>query len=128
MPTSRPKISTTMNAVSCDCCEARTRITAPGTLYLTQAAHAAPVCRQPARTESALSEPTQTNEPATIDDVEAGLREAGYLPGPSTALVSFLATKLGKPVLVEGPAGVGKTELAKALSGIWAHAGAPAVL
>ncbi|HVR06216.1 MAG TPA: MoxR family ATPase, partial [Solirubrobacteraceae bacterium] len=33
-----------------------------------------------------------------------------------TALVSFLATKLGKPVLVEGPAGVGKTELAKALS------------
>ncbi len=33
-----------------------------------------------------------------------------------TALVSFLATKLGKPVLVEGPAGVGKTELAKALA------------
>ncbi|MDQ6835377.1 MAG: MoxR family ATPase [Actinomycetota bacterium] len=45
-----------------------------------------------------------------------GLREAGYLPGPSTALVAYLATKLGKPVLVEGPAGVGKTELAKALS------------
>jgi MoxR-like ATPase len=63
-----------------------------------------------------LSETTQTNEPATIDDVEAGLRQAGYLAGPSTALVSFLATKLGKPVLVEGPAGVGKTELAKALS------------
>ena len=40
----------------------------------------------------------------------------GYLPGASTALVSFLATKLGKPVLVEGPAGVGKTELAKALA------------
>jgi MoxR-like ATPase len=40
----------------------------------------------------------------------------GYLPGESTALVSFLATKLGKPVLVEGPAGVGKTELAKALA------------
>src|SRR6202012_3505548 len=39
-----------------------------------------------------------------------------YLPGESTALVSFLATKLGKPVLVEGPAGVGKTELAKALA------------
>ena len=36
-------------------------------------------------------------------------------PGRSTALVSFLAAKL-KPVLVEGPAGVGKTELAKALS------------
>ena len=40
----------------------------------------------------------------------------GYLPGESTALVAFLATKLDKPVLVEGPAGVGKTELAKALS------------
>jgi MoxR-like ATPase len=40
----------------------------------------------------------------------------GYLPGDKTALVAFLAIKLGKPVLVEGPAGVGKTELAKALS------------
>ena len=46
----------------------------------------------------------------------ARLREAGYLPGDSTALVSYLATKLGKPILVEGPAGVGKTELAKALA------------
>jgi MoxR-like ATPase len=51
-----------------------------------------------------------------VQDVAAGLRAVGYLPGESTALVSFLATKLGKPVLVEGPAGVGKTELAKALS------------
>ncbi len=40
----------------------------------------------------------------------------GYLPGESTALVAYLATKLGKPVLVEGPAGVGKTELAKSLA------------
>src|SRR5438067_4614048 len=55
-------------------------------------------------------------DPDSVADVSAGLREAGYLPGESTALVSFLATKLGKPVLVEGPAGVGKTELAKALS------------
>jgi MoxR-like ATPase len=45
-----------------------------------------------------------------------GLSSAGYLPSESTALVAFLATKLGKPVLVEGPAGVGKTELAKALA------------
>src|SRR5207302_5267835 len=48
--------------------------------------------------------------------VAEGLRGVGYLPGDSTALVAFLAAKLGKPVLVEGPAGVGKTELAKALS------------
>jgi MoxR-like ATPase len=54
--------------------------------------------------------------PQTIDDVAAGLRSVGYLPGESTALVSFLAAKLGKPILVEGPAGVGKTELARALS------------
>src|SRR5271156_814230 len=54
--------------------------------------------------------------PASVADVAAGLREVGYLPGESTALVSFLATRLGKPVLVEGPAGVGKTELAKALA------------
>src|SRR5213082_98147 len=54
--------------------------------------------------------------PTSVTDVATGLTEVGYLPGESTALVSFLATKLGKPVLVEGPAGVGKTELAKALS------------
>ncbi len=57
-----------------------------------------------------------TPEPQSVSDVAEGLRGAGYLPGESTALVSFLAAKLGKPVLVEGPAGVGKTELAKALS------------
>jgi MoxR-like ATPase len=55
-------------------------------------------------------------EPASVEEVASGLERVGYLPGASTALVSFLATKLGKPVLVEGPAGVGKTELAKALS------------
>jgi MoxR-like ATPase len=60
--------------------------------------------------------PDTTSQPESVAEIAAGLRRAGYLPGESTALVSFLATKLGKPVLVEGPAGVGKTELAKALS------------
>jgi MoxR-like ATPase len=54
--------------------------------------------------------------PASVAEVSEGLRAVGYLPGESTALVSYLATRLGKPVLVEGPAGVGKTELAKALA------------
>ena len=54
--------------------------------------------------------------PASASDVADGLRATGYLPGESTALVSYLATQLGKPILVEGPAGVGKTELAKALA------------
>jgi MoxR-like ATPase len=60
--------------------------------------------------------PELAPHPNSVEEVAAGLREAGYLPGGSTALVSYLATQLGKPVLVEGPAGVGKTELAKALS------------
>ncbi len=59
---------------------------------------------------------TVADAPASVAELAAGLREVGYLPGESTALVSFLATRLGKPVLVEGPAGVGKTELAKALA------------
>jgi MoxR-like ATPase len=54
--------------------------------------------------------------PQNPQELAQGLRAVGYLPGESTALVAFLAIKLGKPVLVEGPAGVGKTELAKALA------------
>ena len=80
----------------------------------------APCCAPPARGSASSRGRCQHDhhhsEPHSVYDVAAGLRDAGYLPGESTALVSFLATKLGKPVLVEGPAGVGKTELAKALS------------
>ncbi len=54
--------------------------------------------------------------PASVEEVADGLQAVGYLPGESTALVAYLAARLGKPVLVEGPAGVGKTELAKAMA------------
>src|SRR5712692_7192479 len=53
---------------------------------------------------------------ASIQDVEARLRSAGYLPSPEIATSVFLADRLEKPVLVEGPAGVGKTELARAFA------------
>src|SRR5213075_3160872 len=56
-----------------------------------------------------------TDQLQSVDATRENLGNVGYLAGESTALVSFLAAKLGKPVLVEGPAGVGKTELAKAL-------------
>src|SRR3954470_11535702 len=56
------------------------------------------------------------SEPQSVAEVRQGLGQAGYLADEAAALVSFLAQRLGKPELVEGPAGVGKTELAKALS------------
>jgi len=54
-----------------------------------------------------------TQTPGPIDRVLDGLRGAGYLADTSVATVVHLAAELGKPVLVEGPAGTGKTQLAK---------------
>jgi MoxR-like ATPase len=51
-----------------------------------------------------------------VDDVTARLAETGYLASTAVATTVFLADQLGKPLLIEGPAGVGKTELAKAVA------------
>jgi len=58
----------------------------------------------------------ETAAPDSVADVRKALAAVGYLADESASLVSYLAQQLGKPILVEGPAGVGKTELAKALS------------
>ncbi len=52
----------------------------------------------------------------SVDEVIERLSATGYLPSESIATTVFLADRLGKPLLVEGPAGVGKTELAKAVA------------
>ena len=52
----------------------------------------------------------------SVNDVQERLEMAGYIPSREISTVVFLAAATQKPVLVEGPAGVGKTELAKAVA------------
>jgi MoxR-like ATPase len=54
----------------------------------------------------------------SISDVKQALSSQQYIASDDIATVLYLAERLGKPVMVEGPAGVGKTELGKAWSGI----------
>ncbi len=56
---------------------------------------------------------TRFESPRAVNDA---LRSVGYLADEGTAAVVFLSERLGKPVLVEGPAGTGKTQLAKSVS------------
>ena len=53
---------------------------------------------------------------SSIDAVQAQLAETGYVCGRDLATVVFLSLRLGRPLFLEGEAGVGKTEIAKAIS------------
>jgi MoxR-like ATPase len=53
---------------------------------------------------------------ASLDEVRSGLAQVGYLADEAISGVVYLADRLSKPVLVEGPAGTGKTQLAKSVA------------
>ena len=57
-----------------------------------------------------------TDLPTSIDETQTLLSRTGYVCGRSLATVVFLSLKLGRPLFLEGEAGVGKTEIAKALA------------
>ena len=70
-----------------------------------------------------LNQPIRSFEPvpdnrlaASIEAVESGLAAQGYIASRQIATAVYLAQQIEKPILVEGPAGVGKTELAKAIA------------
>src|SRR5439155_963716 len=54
----------------------------------------------------------------SVEEVQQRFRDARYIASRRVSTVVFLAARMGRPVLIEGPAGVGKTELAKTLSEI----------
>src|SRR5512141_69812 len=54
--------------------------------------------------------------PQSIDDTVSLLRSTGYIAGRDLATVAFLALRMGRPLFLEGEAGVGKTEIAKVLA------------
>jgi MoxR-like ATPase len=65
---------------------------------------------------------TRTMPFSSVADVRTQLESVGYLASDAIATTVFLASELGKPLLIEGPAGVGKTALAQAVSDATASA------
>jgi len=63
---------------------------------------------------------SETQEPQrlirSVEEVDLGLTSAGYIPNRQISTAIYIAHHLQKPILVEGPAGVGKTELAKSIA------------
>ncbi|KAE8765908.1 AAA family ATPase [Georgenia thermotolerans] len=64
----------------------------------------------------ALGPAARAGVPATAAELQASLRGVGYLAGDDLAMAAFLALRLGRPLLLEGENGVGKTEIAHAFS------------
>jgi MoxR-like ATPase len=65
---------------------------------------------------AAMRGATVTSLPASIDEVAALLDRQSYVADRALATVTFLALRLGRPLFLEGEAGVGKTEIAKAIA------------
>ncbi len=63
-----------------------------------------------------MKQDTKKTVPASIDATLKLLGEANYLADRSLSTVLFLALKMGRPIFLEGEAGVGKTEIAKVLA------------
>ena len=66
-----------------------------------------------------MTEPTAVPEPATVAELQSLLRDVDYLAERGLATAAFIALQMGRPMLLEGEVGVGKTELAKALAQIF---------
>jgi MoxR-like ATPase len=74
------------------------------------------VGRRCATPRPATKDPPLTKLPASIDATQDLLAKADYLADRSLATVLFLALRMGRPIFLEGEAGVGKTEIAKVLA------------
>ncbi len=65
-----------------------------------------------------MSDTNPTPSPSSVLELQERLRTAGYLAGRGLATAAFIGLRLGRPILLEGEVGVGKTELAKCLAEI----------
>src|SRR6476620_10945533 len=108
-PRSRPQMATRTPSAASALAEAKP----------SPAEAAATAAVRPSMPRSTASDSTLVQMPIdSVDDVRAGLAAHDYLADEGLATAVFLALRLHRPLLLEGEAGVGKTELAKVLS-VW---------